>query len=65
MRNLFLMFIPEIYFPLKEKTAELLAPIEMEILFCESEASAKKIAMESGTNLQRSKNLIAPKKKSN
>ena len=65
MRNLFLMFITEMYFPSKEKTPKLLAPIEMEILFCASEASAKKIVMESGTNLQRSKNLIASKKKSN
>jgi hypothetical protein len=43
----------------KNKTSKI-APIEMEILFCASEASAKKIEMESGINLEKMQNRLAP-----
>ena len=45
-----------------EKPPEILAPVEVEILFCASEASAKKIVMESGYFGGKRSLVFAPKK---
>ena len=46
-----------------EKPPEILAPVEVEILFCASEASVKKIVAENGTTLQKKKSVLLLLKK--